>query len=236
MAADKSFAKLMTELGARQHRGPSGMTDWWVLDEFDHEFYLGFNFEDDPETPEARYTCDIHLCYVGSSPQDSKDSFRVFANARGHHVLRFMFALGVSRFSEQTKKAMYAHHGVIRTNDGEFQRLSDGKTTTADDPKRGVWYSAGVTCGYWTDDWSKLTTNGGIPCCPKCRCVGMQTTADDWFSGAEKFQTDHSRYLEFLEWVKEKCDRHDRKEKFLDRYRRWLASQDGSVVPSVKPG
>lgn len=116
MPADKSFAILMDDLGARQHRGPSGMTDWYVLDQIDGEWFLAFDFETNPEDRESRFTCDIYLAKVGDSPLEESDQrLRVYKNARAHHVLRFMFALGVSRFPPDTRQAMYANYGVIRT-------------------------------------------------------------------------------------------------------------------------
>lgn len=87
-----------------------------------------------------------------------------------------------------------------------YQRLTNGMPTTADDPLRGVWYSA--KCAYWTDDWTKLDTVcvGGIPSCPRCKSVGFQTTAKDWQIGIEMFEEDnHPRYREFVDAQKERC-------------------------------
>lgn len=80
----------------------------------------------------------------------------------------------------------------------------NGKPVSADDPNRLLWYSAG--CGYWTDDWDKLKRTGpGIPCCPRCKCVGMQIDAGKWEKGAKEFDANDPGYEKFLNERKEKC-------------------------------
>ena len=83
-------------------------------------------------------------------------------------------------------------------------RKEDGTNTTNDDPDRLLWYGL---CTYWTDDWDKLKTTSGIPCCPYCLGVGFQITAKNWDSGVDKFNKDNPKYKEFIESVKEKCIR-----------------------------
>ena len=84
-------------------------------------------------------------------------------------------------------------------------KLEDGRPTTADDPKRLLWYGF---CTFWTDDWSKILTVGsGIPCCPTCKRQGFQITARQWFEGAEKYGKDHPGYTGFLLQMKEECHR-----------------------------
>ena len=90
-----------------------------------------------------------------------------------------------------------------------FLLLDTGEETTADDPARGIWYSANNHCGYWTDDWNKIGESGGIPICPKCGCPGMQITANKWFDSAEKFQINKPHYVAFLESRKESCLQED---------------------------
>lgn len=80
---------------------------------------------------------------------------------------------------------------------------ADGKHVDAADPKRLLWYSAG--CGFFTDDWNQLRTNGGIPCCPKCGCVGMQIEAGKWEEGAANHDKTHPHYLAFLATAKGTC-------------------------------
>lgn len=89
-----------------------------------------------------------------------------------------------------------------------YMRLDTGRETTADDPLRGIWYSAGH-CGYWTDDWNKVAQVklGGIPTCPHCSAVGLQIDAENWFDGSRRFEErGNPRYQEFLRATKEKCE------------------------------
>ncbi len=102
----------------------------------------------------------------------------------------------------------------------KYQRIDNGQATTVDDPKRGIWYSA--HCGFWTDDWTTLKAMPvGIPCCPDCGCPGMQTNAEDWHGGADRFQAEgNPRYTEFLALRKEKCG--GRGFGFMSAYKDWL--------------
>lgn len=107
-----------------------------------------------------------------------------------------------------------------------FQRLDNGRPTNADDPLRGVWYSSGGSCGYWTDDWQKVANGGGIPCCPVCRCPGMQATFREWMEGAERFQAEgHPHYVEFLSFHKERCTR-DENRSFMLQYDAFSKSKE----------
>lgn len=98
----------------------------------------------------------------------------------------------------------------------------DGTPTTVDDQSRELWYAANERCGYWTDDWSKLSTHHrGIPCCPECGCVGMEGSAEEWFASAREFEKDdHPRYQEYLDSSKEKCLRR-RGLSFMEEYRKF---------------
>ena len=112
----------------------------------------------------------------------------------------------------------------------KFRILGTGEATTETDPNRGIWYSAGGTCGYWTDDWSKLSTHGkhGIPCCPECGAVGMETNYGDWSGGAVKHEeAGNPRYAEFCEAEKERCDRKVLRRPWMTRYRDFV-SQNGN--------
>lgn len=87
-----------------------------------------------------------------------------------------------------------------------YQTL-DGLETTDQDKTRGVWYSANVGCGYWTDNWDKLEKIGmGIPCCPVCHSVGFQTTWEKWMDSISRFEAQgHPSYLTFCLEIQEKC-------------------------------
>jgi hypothetical protein len=98
----------LSKMGCRRRR------ELFILDEFDTEFYLIFDTSVDPETPESLGTCDILLSTPGEQPT-ALNRVRLVANARRVDVLRFMFALGVSRFSERTQKFLYEQNGVVKT-------------------------------------------------------------------------------------------------------------------------
>lgn len=104
----------------------------------------------------------------------------------------------------------------------KYRRLDTGESVAADDPERGIWYSAG--CGYWTDDWSQLSCFGaGIPCCPHCNCPGMQTTAREWFVVLPEFLRSHPRYDEWLPISDKHCSRADNIS-FMEAYEMWRDS------------
>jgi hypothetical protein len=98
-------------------------------------------------------------------------------------------------------------------------RTLHGTRVDADNPDRGIWYSAG--CTFWTDDWNQLdATPGGIPCCPYCRCVGMQTTAEAWFGGVARFQAEgNPGYVNFIAQSGQQCRRPMG---FMAWYKEWL--------------
>jgi len=96
-----------------------------------------------------------------------------------------------------------------------------GDPVTSEDPYRTVWYSR--DCGYWTDDWDKVNVVEGIPCCPKCGCVGYQATAKQWEAGALLYQESHSFYYEFVQRHKEVCNPSI---SLITLYRRWFKAKD----------
>jgi len=54
-----------------------------------------------------------------------------------------------------------------------------------------VWYGI---CGYWTDDWSALSSTPpdakghGIPCCPVCGAVGFMEDAQTWWANVDAYE------------------------------------------------
>jgi len=95
----------------------------------------------------------------------------------------------------------------------------DGKETTIHDHDRGIWY--GASCTFWTDNWMVVSARGsGIPCCPQCGSVGMQTTAREWFGGAARFQSEgNPGYVNFIKQSAEQCKRQLG---FMQWFREWL--------------
>lgn len=112
MNASESMESFLTGLGAKRVRSNK---DKYFLDGFDHEFYLIFDAEDNPERPDTAGTCNILISIPGEPPGDI--AIRLVADCTRHKVMRFMFALGVERFSESTRKFLYANNSVIRTQD-----------------------------------------------------------------------------------------------------------------------
>jgi hypothetical protein len=85
-----------------------------LLDGFDHEFCILFNFETDPEmTDEQRGTCDIEIVPLPTNDVVA-DGVRLVANANRYGVLRFIAAIGVSRFDNKVKTAFYASTNPLR--------------------------------------------------------------------------------------------------------------------------
>lgn len=83
-----------------------------------------------------------------------------------------------------------------------YQSLDTGESLKADDPKRGVWYS--TRCTFWTDDWTRLASNRGIPCCPYCGAVGYQITFQEWDDGAKAYEKQgHPGYVKRLNALKD---------------------------------
>ena len=87
-------------------------------------------------------------------------------------------------------------------------RTNSGEPTVETNPDRLVWYGH---CSFWTDDWSKLSSYNGMPCCPSCLSVGFQTTYREWIEGAQYYQSQNNvGYVNFLLLIKERC--HGRQE------------------------
>ena len=102
------FDEFFHDIGCRK-RG----TDY-ILDGFTHEFYLRFDTADvSEEFPEAAGTCDIYVVPL----DDDALSIRIRDNCTKQDVLRLMFALRVSRFSEKTRAGMYKHVGSPLRNE-----------------------------------------------------------------------------------------------------------------------
>lgn len=84
-----------------------------ILDEFDSDFFLMFDFTDDPETPDSFTTCNIAIVPLHSEDWLA-DAITVVDNASKHGVMRMMAALGVQRFNEKARTAFYALSNPLR--------------------------------------------------------------------------------------------------------------------------
>lgn len=76
-----------------------------LLDSFDFEFCVVFNFDDSPEDPEAAGTCDIQVVHLPTNDVLA-DSIRLIANADKGRVIAFLDVLGLDRFSHSVRIAV----------------------------------------------------------------------------------------------------------------------------------
>lgn len=93
------LAELFKKMGLSK-RTSEALT-YWVLDGFSPDFYLtfvSFNGKD---------KVDIAVCEIGSYPLDADRQMTVVSGANLQGVQRFLFALGVSRFSEPIRRGLY---------------------------------------------------------------------------------------------------------------------------------
>lgn len=63
----------------------------------------------------------------------------------------------------------------------------------------------GVACTWWDDISQVATTKTGIPCCPVCGSMLLETSPDDWKAGAEDMETKQPGYIKILNWGRGKC-------------------------------
>jgi len=103
--AAHAMHKFLVGMGCRR-RG----TDY-LIDEFNHEFYLRFDAAYDPETPDATGTVDIHVVPVGLTPTEG---IRVATNCTRHKVMRFMFAIGVDQLKVESRQFLYQSNTILR--------------------------------------------------------------------------------------------------------------------------
>lgn len=81
-------------------------------------------------------------------------------------------------------------------------QTEQGAGTTADDPKRLIWYGV---CGMWTDNWHKVA-GPGVPHCGGCGSPGFQITADEWLGeGLDKYDAEHPGYKQEFMAKREFC-------------------------------
>lgn len=95
--------RTLHEMGARRRD-----TDF-ILDGFDNEFYLRFDVAIDQDDPKPG-TCDVYVLTTMDA-----SGIRILRDVRESQVLRLMFALGVERFSEATRRALYDSNNIIRS-------------------------------------------------------------------------------------------------------------------------
>ena len=102
-AAHEELCQVLRTLGC--HRTGNK----YVLDGFDTFFYLIFDTAMDLDAPKPG-TCDILVSRPGESPHESSAYMRLVADAKPSGVLRFLAALGISRFPQKTQEWFYTYH------------------------------------------------------------------------------------------------------------------------------
>ncbi len=96
-------------------RPKRGKPNHLILDSFDHEYYLIFDFDEDPEEPKTIGTCDI--CLVPLMTADPvADTVCLVSCANKFGVMRMIAALGLDRFDERVKAAFYQSSNPLRAN------------------------------------------------------------------------------------------------------------------------
>ena len=112
--------------------------------------------------------------------------------------------------------------------------LNDRGPTTADDPKRIMWYGP---CGYWTDDWSRLSVPAhGIPQCPICETPGCRISVKEWNDAVASYQSaGHPGYAAFYADQKEQCHDEDGLT-MMQRYKEWLVLHPNGRVTNPRAG
>ena len=83
----------------------------YVLDGIDPEFCLYFDADECLDNPDAVGTVDVLL---GFPSHPEYERVRILADANEPKVMRLLFALGVSRFSDKTKRVLYSMSNPLR--------------------------------------------------------------------------------------------------------------------------
>lgn len=112
--------ELLTGIGCRKRESQDGSKKY-ILDKFSSEFYLIFDAtlfdatlcDDDPKPG----TVDIILAKPGEHPNETATQTCIISDAKESGIKRFLFALGVHRFSEKTRKYLYASTLIVRAEE-----------------------------------------------------------------------------------------------------------------------
>lgn len=84
-----------------------------ILDGFGADFFIVFDYEDCPEFPNTIGKCDIQIVPLQSDDYLA-DAITVVSDADRYGVLRFLAALGISRFDDRVKSAYYELSNPLR--------------------------------------------------------------------------------------------------------------------------
>lgn len=87
-----------------------GKPNRFIVDEFDTEFYIILDCEDDPESPESNGLCDVLIVpLIGNG-----ETVRLKANCDKYGIMRIFAALGIGRFNIKVKTAFYEMSNPLR--------------------------------------------------------------------------------------------------------------------------
>jgi hypothetical protein len=104
----------LRDLGARKRPWSNVLGGHkYILDGIDSEFYLIFDASIDTDNKASDGSVDI---LIGRPGHIEDPPIRIMADAKEPQVKRFLFALGVHRFSDQTKSVLYQMSNPLREN------------------------------------------------------------------------------------------------------------------------
>lgn len=103
----------------------------------------------------------------------------------------------------------------------------EGERVCFDEPERLIWYG---NCGFWTDDWDKVSKNE-IPCCPHCGVVGFQMTWTKWKKEIKEFNKNNPQYLEFMLFHQEQCLPGNTT---IEKYKKWVLTKFNTLKEYIE--
>jgi hypothetical protein len=65
----------------------------------------------------------------------------------------------------------------------------------------------GVGCTWWDTIDNASSKRSGLPCCPHCGSVLMQTDDKSWWKGVLAFDDENPGYVKIVQWTQGKCFR-----------------------------
>lgn len=86
-----------------------------ILDGFNMDYFILFDVEEDPESPETAGTVNIAVCRLFAEDKLA-DSINIVTNANKFGVMRFLAAIGIQHFDQKTKAWFYSLGSVLRTD------------------------------------------------------------------------------------------------------------------------
>ena len=106
MTATEEMREFLRGMGCRRNRNLAHChpaTEWWILDAFDSNMYLGFDLTNNEDRPGTWGTVDIFACRPGESVHESKERIELVDECTITNVMQFMLGMGIDRFSAKTR-------------------------------------------------------------------------------------------------------------------------------------